>query len=283
MVSCDPTNPNTNFLAIGGTSASTPALAGIIALVNQETQSRQGNANYVLYKFAAQQPTAFNDVLPGGTIAMPCVTGSTSDCITSFAGDKYGVLSGFSTGLNYDLATGLGSVNANILVTKWSTVTSGSKGTLTSLTISPAMSPIPHGTAVPISIAVSPNPASSGTPTGQVSLIASTGESAGSFTLGSNGSLSPGATTNLLPGGSYTVTAHYAGDGIFAPSDSTPPVAVTVAPEASKIQLALELFDPVTGAVTNPNATTMAYGELSALHVSVTSQAGDSCPLKCAG
>ncbi len=48
--SCVPTNPNTNFLGVGGTSASTPALAGIVALVNQQTQTRQGNANYVLYK-----------------------------------------------------------------------------------------------------------------------------------------------------------------------------------------------------------------------------------------
>jgi hypothetical protein len=233
MVSCDPTTLNTNFLGVGGTSASTPALAGIIALVNQETQSRQGNANYVLYKLATQQPAAFHDAPAGGTIAMPCVTGSTPDCITSLPGDKNGVLSGYSTSTGYDLATGLGSVDANNLVTKWSTVTSGTKATATSLTLSPAASPIPHGTAVPVNISVTPIPSSSSTPTGQVSLIASTGQSAGNFTLASNGSLTPGTTTNLLPGGSYTVTAHYAGDGIFAPSDSGPPVSVTVASEAS--------------------------------------------------
>ena len=144
------------------------------------------------------------------------------------------MLSGYNTTSGYDLATGLGSVNANNLVTKWNTVTAGSKGTVTSLTISPVTSPIPHGTAVPISITVAPNPASSGTPTGQVSLITSTGESAGSFALGTNGSIAPGTTANLLPGGNYTVTAHYAGDGLFAPSDSTPPVSVTVTPEPSK-------------------------------------------------
>jgi hypothetical protein len=34
---------------LGGTSVSAPAFAGIMALVNQKMQSRQGNANYVLY------------------------------------------------------------------------------------------------------------------------------------------------------------------------------------------------------------------------------------------
>src|ERR1700728_4716222 len=62
------------FLGFGGTSVSSPAFAGIMALVNQETGSRQGNANYVLYKLAAQQPAAFHDVTVG-TIAMPCATG----------------------------------------------------------------------------------------------------------------------------------------------------------------------------------------------------------------
>ena len=272
-ISCDPTTPNTRFLGVGGTSASTPALAGIIALVNQETQSRQGNANYVLYKLATQQPVAFHDAPAGGTIAMPCVTGSTPDCITSLPGDKNGVLSGYSTTTGYDLATGLGSVDANNLVTKWSTVTAGSKATATSLTLSPAVSPIPHGTAVPINITVTPNPSSSSTPTGQVSLIVSTGQSAGNFTLASNGSLAPGTTTNLLPGGDYTVTAHYAGDGIFAPSDSTSS-AVVVSPEDSKTQVLIEAFNSSTGQITNPNVTTISSGSSYLLKVNVNGISG---------
>ena len=42
------------FLAAGGTSAAAPAFAGIMALVNQKTGERQGNANYVLYPLAAR-------------------------------------------------------------------------------------------------------------------------------------------------------------------------------------------------------------------------------------
>src|SRR5262249_33080590 len=36
-----------NFTGVGGTSAAAPAFAGIMALVNQATGQRQGNANYV--------------------------------------------------------------------------------------------------------------------------------------------------------------------------------------------------------------------------------------------
>ncbi len=51
-VPCD--EPDGEFLAVGGTSASAPSFAGIMAMVDQKTASRQGNANYVLYNLAAQ-------------------------------------------------------------------------------------------------------------------------------------------------------------------------------------------------------------------------------------
>jgi subtilase family serine protease len=60
VVSCDITNATNgelNFGIIGGTSASAPAFAGIMALVNQyqsahSGSTRQGNTNYVLYGLA---------------------------------------------------------------------------------------------------------------------------------------------------------------------------------------------------------------------------------------
>ena len=107
---CDPADPNGTIVGIGGTSASTPAFAGIMALIDQKTNSRQGNPNYILYKLAAQQPaTGCNSSTPpastcvfydvtSGTIAMPCFTGSTSDCKTSVkSGHQFGVLSGYAT------------------------------------------------------------------------------------------------------------------------------------------------------------------------------------------
>src|ERR1700676_4092691 len=140
------------FLAIGGTSVSTPSFAGILALVNQKTGQRQGNANFVLYKLAQQQfvaatactsqasplPAAgctFNDVTTG-TIVMPCAKGST-DCTTSNAADKYGLLNGYNAGAGYDLATGLGSVNAANLVGNWAAGQAAFRASATTLSITP--------------------------------------------------------------------------------------------------------------------------------------------------
>ena len=198
-----------NFLPVGGTSASTQAFAGVMALVNQhngDPGSGNGNVSKVLYELAATQSAAncnssngpsstciFNDITYG-TNAMPCSTG-TVDCTSSSMvpilpvdhdpliavrtirlicavgigllllfglrrrrqrwvtaaamcgtavllvvsvgcggggnsgtnpggnqqGTPEGVMTSFNAGTGYDLATGLGTVNANNLVTLWNT------------------------------------------------------------------------------------------------------------------------------------------------------------------
>jgi hypothetical protein len=261
--SCDPANPATEFLAIGGTSASAPSFAAIMALVNQKTNSLQGNANYVLYKFAAQQPTAFHDVPAGATIAMPCAKAS-PDCTVTNSADTYGILSGYSTTAGYDLATGLGSVDANSLVTNWNTVTT--KGSATTLSLSPSPVNITHGQSVNLNISVAAASSATGTPTGKVSLIANTAppsapsevteQGVQSFQL-SNGLVS--STTSLLPGGSYTVVAQYPGDGTFGPSDSLPPLPVMVTSESSKTFANLVTVG-INGNPTTFSASNAIYG-----------------------
>jgi hypothetical protein len=128
---CSLTSPYIDFLGVGGTSVSAPAFAGVMAMVDQKTGSRQGNGNPMLYKLASEsgstcassgsaQPSSciFYDIT-AGTIAMPCLKGS-PDCTTSLVGDSYGILSGYGATTGYDLATGLGSVNAANLVGNWS-------------------------------------------------------------------------------------------------------------------------------------------------------------------
>jgi hypothetical protein len=143
-----------------------------------------------------------------------------------------GILSGYNSTAGYDLTTGLGSVNAANLVNKWSTITSALKPSTTTLSLNPTSS-IVHGTPVTVQINVTPTAPATGTATGNVALLSTTTIDPGvtDFAL-SNGSVS--TTTNVLPGGTYTVTAHYPGDGTFAASDSTPPVSVLVTPEGSK-------------------------------------------------
>jgi pro-kumamolisin-like protein/Big-like domain-containing protein len=234
------------FVGVGGTSASTPSFAGIMALVNQKNW-RQGNANFALYKMAQTQfaaatacnsvasppPNAnctFNDVTTG-TIAMPCAK-SSRDCNPTVGTDTIGVLSGYGTTAGYDLATGLGSVNANNLVNNWSTALTAFTSTTTtlSLTLPAGMT---AGQNATVNVTVTPG---SGTakPTGDVALVstAATGEGVDGFTLDANSKVVNGTTNQLTGGTTYAVTARYAGDGTFAPSVSAP-VMVTVGKAAS--------------------------------------------------
>lgn len=283
------------FAGFGGTSISTPVFAGIMALVNQKTGERQGNANYVLYKMAATATNScdsntvpstgtnnciFYDIPSGSTIAMPCTTGS-PNCTTNTVGDPYGVLSGYGTTAGYDLATGLGSVNVFNLVNQWSTYAGQFKATtFSSFTLGPPTS-ITHGQPIAVAATVVPQ-TGTGTPTGTVALIANAGSSPGGqqagqlFTL-NNGSLLPGTSTIFLPGGTnYNVTAHYSGDSTFAPSDSSP-FAVTVSPEASKTLPAIVISDLASGQVTNTNATSFPFGSAYVLRGNVMNPSGNLC------
>ena len=106
---------------VGGTSASSPSFAGIMAIINQHTGTRNGNPNSRFYTLAAQAPTVFHDVT-SGTNAVPCAGGS-SGCSAKAPSSSIGNMNGYSAGAGYDLATGLGSVNVYNLATYWSSVT----------------------------------------------------------------------------------------------------------------------------------------------------------------
>jgi hypothetical protein len=273
-----------NFAGVGGTSVSSPAFAGLLALVNQKSRERQGNANYVLYGLAAQQSSAscnssigpastciFNDIT-SGTIATPCVGGA-PNCTASNPGDKVGILPGYQAAAGYDLATGLGSVNASNLVNNWSSVSRSSSTTALTLNGGNAVT-ITHGTSVSVAISVGP---SSPEPTGSASLIAAQGNQnfgLESFSLG-NGTAS--GTTNMLPGGaSYSVRAHYGGDANYIGSDSSS-TTVTVSPEASTTNVHIATLDLSTGQVTNESASSLPYGSIYLLRADVENSSGTTC------
>ncbi|MGA9528377.1 MAG: protease pro-enzyme activation domain-containing protein [Terriglobales bacterium] len=141
------------LLGGGGTSFASPAMAGIQALIDQK-YGRQGDANYVYYALAASQFTKqgtkvcnasqttgklpapsciFNDVT-AGDMDIPCGQnwkGKSYDCYGN-ASKIIGELStstsesapAYPATVGYDLATGLGSVNATSLFNAWP---SGSK------------------------------------------------------------------------------------------------------------------------------------------------------------
>jgi subtilase family serine protease len=103
---------NNNLHGVGGTSVGAPSFAGILAIMNQATQTAgQGNANTHLYSLAVSTPSAFHDIPAGSDNNVPCTKGS--------SGCPNGGMIGFSTGPNYDQVTGLGSIDAFNLVTAW--------------------------------------------------------------------------------------------------------------------------------------------------------------------
>lgn len=275
---CDLNAPYFDFAGYGGTSVSSPAMAGIMALVAQQAGGRQGNPNFVLYKLAGQSGASctssasapstciFNDVT-SGTIAMPCASGS-PNCTTKTSGHLYGVLSGYGAAAGYDLATGLGSVNAANLVNKWSSVSF--LASKTTLTLTPTTG-LNHGQSVNVTIQVKPA-SGTGTPTGSVSLVTSTGKGVDGFNL-SNGQVT--GTTTLLPGGTYTVSAQYGGDGSYGTSQSTP-VSINVAKENSLITPRLITFDWNGNLISN-NATSAVYGAPYIFRADVTNSAGVGC------
>jgi uncharacterized membrane protein len=86
---------------VAGTSAASPALASIFAMVVQGTGARLGGANARLYALANQQSSAiaFHDIASGNN-SVPGLTG-------------------YFAVASYDRASGLGSVDADALVKHW--------------------------------------------------------------------------------------------------------------------------------------------------------------------
>jgi subtilase family serine protease len=149
-VPCDPQTGR--VLVAGGTSAAAPAVAAIVALLDESkaTQAapdgRQGSIAPMLYALGALEygsnaaplasslaacnagegtnigsHCAFHDITLG-TNAMPCsVSGSLAGSCAAEGGDAYGIITAnggaaYPAGRGYDLATGLGSVDAGQVV-----------------------------------------------------------------------------------------------------------------------------------------------------------------------
>ena len=90
-----------------------------MALLNESMNSPQGNINAVLYRLANLSASPLHDITSGGNV-VPCQTNPpTTGCPTS--GSGAGSM-GYSAGPGYDMATGLGSIDANALVSAWSSV-----------------------------------------------------------------------------------------------------------------------------------------------------------------
>ena len=133
---------------VGGTSVSSPIMAGIQSLVNEKTNARWGNPNTVYYKLAkaeygkkgsaacnsstvnkAHNTCKFYDVTEGDitSVCSATATGTLNNCYLASPSSVNGALStsntsdqpAYASTTGWDFATGIGSVNAYNLVTGW--------------------------------------------------------------------------------------------------------------------------------------------------------------------
>jgi len=207
------TSTASGLSSVGGTSASSPSFSGLMALVVQKYNARQGNANTKFYSLANAQytgaagaATIFHDITSGNN-SVPGVTG-------------------FNCGTGYDEVTGVGTVDANSMVNNWNgnptpdftisaapgsvTVAQGANGTSTittavsggfSNTISFSSTGAPAGTTVsfsPTSIAAP------GSGTSTMTMAVGSGTAPGTYTINVTGT---GGTTTHSTSVSLTVPA----------------------------------------------------------------------------
>jgi hypothetical protein len=273
-----------DFSGVGGTSGSTPALAGILAIVSSNLGgARLGNPNYVFYNLAGRQgypnsvsacnSSSFTNpaTAPGSScVFLDITTGTntvacdaTSLNCSNQAGSGFGVLTdpvaaynasaggtltegnpAFTAVAGYDLATGLGSIDVANLLAKWSTATR--TGTTTTLA-SGSGTTNTSGANFSFTVTVSPAPA-----VGEaVAVNAYSSQNGGGNLLGSIGS-----GTN---GNNFVLTA---GTGTFTTNALPPGTASLVAVYGGDYTLGASKSTPVNVAVSGANAaskTTLSF------------------------
>ena len=215
-------NSGGSVVHVGGTSAASPSFAGVVALLNHylvasglQPQSGLGNINPMLYRLAQSTKDVFHDITAGDN-RVPCEQGSPG-CGGSGMG--------FAAGPGYDLATGLGSVDAYHLVTEWKTGT----GTTTALSATPSTVSVTDTVTLTVGVT-----GSAGVPTGTVTFLTND-LSVGSATLNAAGTATLSVPAINLASGNLTITALYGGDAVFDGSAGTTTIALNLPASGSLV------------------------------------------------
>ena len=244
-------NDDQTLDAFGGTSVAAPSFAGILALIEQKVGASHGlgNINPNLYTLASNASTyasAFHDITTGNNI-VPCTAGTTNCGST-------GTL-GYAAATGYDLATGLGSVDAAKLAAAFGTVVT-QVGTTTAVTTSPT-TPVVGGT---VTLTATVTPASGSTaPTGTVTFTID-GTVGSPITITNNTATT---TTTFSTGGTHTITAVYSGDTNYFASTSaadtftvaTPGTAASTTTNVTAGATTVALYSSVTLTATVSSTT----------------------------
>ena len=199
--------------------------------------------------------TATNGSTPSGSVALVANigTGTTLTTVTLGSnGTATGTVSLPTSTTNYTITAeyaGNGTVTASnsspVIVTG-----SSSQLRATVTTLSLGTTALPTGGLDSVTIQVSPA-SGSGTPTGSVKLVSSTGTTLATLSL-SNGAISGSVN---LPAGTYSVTAQYSGDTTFAASSSA---AITINPGTPQLKATMTTLSLSTMTVPVGGATVTA-------------------------
>ncbi len=243
-----------DFDGYGGTSTAAPSFAGMLALVQQSDTSKSGctwvnckrlgqaaQELYALYN-GSHAGAIFRDVTVGNN-SVPCTSGTTN-CALNTAGNYF--LTGYDTKTGYDLASGLGSVDATQLVNYWNSSTGTAAATINVTPPTPNPVTTVESLSVPVSVT-----GGSGTPTGTVTLTS------GSYNSGAQ-TLASGSYSFTVPAGSLavgldTLTVTYSGDSTYASTmNSSTKVTVT---ESTYALQATNIASLAPGATTGNTST----------------------------
>jgi hypothetical protein len=226
----------------GGSSAATAIFAGIAALVAQK-YGAQSNLAPNLYALS-RQSGIFEDVQQG-TAQLKCVAGSPGCSATGQIG--------YTSGEGFDLATGLGVVNAQALVNSWA-IPAAAAAVTVSIGITPVQLNSTYNPAAQVTLTSTVGPVAAGaTPTGTVTF----------FNTVTSAALSPASTVTLdgsgtatwmvnldsvfASAGTYNIAASYVDKtGTYASTNSNP-ITITTAPSATTLTVTPSNLAPTVG------------------------------------
>jgi hypothetical protein len=214
----------------GGSSAATALFAGIAALV-AEKNGAQGNLAPNLY--ALSRIKGIFDDVQQGSAKLWCEAGSPGCGSTGQIG--------FSAAAGYDLATGLGAVNAQALVNEWNdAVPTGTGAVTVTLAVSPTEPNSTYNPTASITLKASVVSGTSGpTPTNTVTFYdTSTGQalSTSPSALDSSGNASL-TVAGVFASGGNNVEAIYNGDSNYE-SITSAPVSINIQPSTTSLAVA---------------------------------------------